>query len=426
MDGARTLSLNFGTPEAEPFLLSGWSKPEGSRGATFQWSSDTSSRMGLYFERAPDTGMWVAASVVRPAELEQQTITTIINGRPVDTAPLRAGEQWFRAVVPADALRAGANVFEFGYSSVVRPLQHHVGSTDVRRLGVLWKVAQFGFLSSGHVAGVGTRSSGVVLGKGWSDPEPWGAGAAVWGVGSGSTFDICLAPVAGDYLLVLNAKTELGPMSVPVFADTAQLGSLELDEQMAPHLVHVPANRVHWGHNVLEARYPRPFQPAALTPGSEDRRLLAMLVTSAALVPEKSAATAEVTTPLDQRQFSAGWGPVEQQMPGASARVDALKAVVEFDLQPLETSYRVIVEGESTGPKHEDVRVRVNSQLIGYLGFESDKWHASSVHVPAHVVSAGKNTVELSYAGPVLDDSKGNPLLSLRVRRVTLVPDAAK
>lgn len=427
MDGERVLTLHFGTREAQPYLLSGWAKGEGSPGATFQWSDDASSRLELYLEHAPEKGMWLAASVGKPSEIPNQAISTIVNDHATDSVSLTAPDQWFRAIIPADALHAGANEIEFRYAGTARPSHYHVGSNDIRRLGVLWRTIDFGFLSAGQVVGIGGGKEGVALGDGWAWPEPWSSGKAVWGTGASSSFDFCLAPTGGDYALVLNVKTETetGPVPVPFFMGDQRLGLMLLDTEMSPRVLKVPANKMQWGHNRIEARYPRPFQPAAINVGSGDRRLLGMLLTSAALVPAPSVATAEPADPVDHGTFVAGWGSLERSANESALQTSGVKATLQLAFAPLASSYRVVIEGQSIGLQQEDVRVRVNGNDAGNMRFDANTWHAASLRVSPHVLVAGKNTVELSYGGQVLDNSKGSPPLTVRVRRVRLVPDAA-
>jgi len=427
LDAAAQFSFRFGTSRAAPFLLTGWSPPEGAPDNAFQWSNDNSSRMHFALRSVPAHGMWIAAEV-RPADVQNQRIAIGANGTDIDVAALRTESQWVQGVVPAAVLHPGTNVLDFRYAVVARPIHHHLASTDVRRLGVLWQQFRAAPLGLARAGIVGNDSGNTVLRSGWGDVEPWGAAHAVWGVGAASTVDICLAPQPGTYALVIRARVQFGPTTIPVFIDGHVIGTLVLDGEMRDHYLMVGEHQIQPGHNLIEFRYAHPFQPAAIDYKATDNRLLGMQVSRVALVPISSLMELSVGVPARAASFSDGWSSPEPTDQGQAAWSDGPLSGVSFELQPLLMPYRLsaFIKPIATVPPIK-TQVTVNGQRVGEWIFTQGGWQFATLELPAGMLVRGQNRLEFQYSQTVVphDRDPANAdlrKLAVRIHQLQLTP----
>jgi hypothetical protein len=245
-------------------------------------------------------------------------------------------------------------------------------------------------------------------------------------VGAGSTLDLCLAPSGEDYALILDAKTELGPTTVPVLLGGHPLGSVTLDSPMTKRMLPVSAAQLRWGHNLVELRYPRPFQPAALDARTNDQRLLGVMVSSLMLVPVKALAALDVAS--NTSAFASGWGAPEPTERGSALWSTGPKSVVKLTLSALPVAYRLELEVQPiVRAGGLVVSVLVNGRKAPDVHFKEEGWQVTSVRIPRGLLSPGANDIEFDYSRTVRphdenSSSQDTRELALRVRRVDLAP----
>ena len=101
---------------------------------------------------------------------------------------------------------------------------------------------------------------------------------AVWSQGLTSTVSVPLSPAAGDYVLVITARTlaSLSPLSIAVRLNGAELGKVSIKAKPGDGEVAVPNGTLKAGSNELVLTYPRTAKPATTVHGSTDVRDLAI------------------------------------------------------------------------------------------------------------------------------------------------------
>jgi hypothetical protein len=394
-----------------------------------QWSEGRSSR--LRFALADPSRALLVTALVTPA-VPEQSIQVNLNGADIETVPLRKGRAWFQTVLPAGRLKSGTNLLEFRYGTTVKPIFRGVGSTDVRRLGVSWERIQAAPLPKGETLQIGAPRTRAFLVEGWGNDEKWRDWSVVWSVGASSSADVFIDPLTNDYEFEVIARTELGPVSVPVFLGGRLLGTVTIDETMRAHSLKVPRDRLHVGRNKVLFRHARPFQPAALNPESQDDRLLGIMVHRIGLVPLSAAVRADIGTDEARVLQSTGWAGEEIVDGRTVAWSLGQSSELEFPLNPLGTDYEISL---TVRPIVRDgvvsVRVLLNGVEKSELEFTDETWQTRVVKLGRGALKEGKNKLEFRYSQtvrPVDEDpsSSDNRELAMLFDRVDVQPAAKR
>lgn len=129
-------AIDFGAPDREFALLSGWSKDERWGDTTFQWSSAPESSMYLYLGEPTDRllGMRLLPLAYRGAP--RQSLSVYVNGTFHDRLTLEPGWARYELKIPARLFRPGLNGLTFKYGYAVSPARVMPGGEDTRTLAV--------------------------------------------------------------------------------------------------------------------------------------------------------------------------------------------------------------------------------------------------------------------------------------------------
>lgn len=160
--------MAWGAPDVEPYLGSGWSRPEGA----FRWTEGLGAEIlfGLGEARAGILRLRLQAFLA-PGRLDRQRVGIVVNGRRiVDWVLESAAPRVHTAPLPKEAL-ARRNVLKIDLPDAASPATLGVGG-DRRRLGVALHWLR---LEDFPVCALGRRIEGAeadrYVGEGWSDPE---------------------------------------------------------------------------------------------------------------------------------------------------------------------------------------------------------------------------------------------------------------
>jgi hypothetical protein len=135
--------IDFGAPNRQFALLSGWSFDERSGDTTFRWSNDRESSMYLYLEAITDRMLEMRLQPFIFEQSPRQTVAVHVNGRFLESLSLERGWQQYDLRVPASALRVGLNAVTFTYGYAIEPARVVPGSRDPRRLAVAFDYVTF-------------------------------------------------------------------------------------------------------------------------------------------------------------------------------------------------------------------------------------------------------------------------------------------
>jgi hypothetical protein len=133
---------------------------------------------------------------------------------------------------------------------------------------------------------MGAESAGHLV-EGFSNPEKQFA----WSIGQRSVIAAVLKPSPGAYQLNVrgSAYSHIAPISVRLRVNDKDVGSTIVTKETGNIAWQIPANVLRAGPNQLALEYSKTGQPSELTPGSKDRRVLAMRFYAVDLVPAERA-----------------------------------------------------------------------------------------------------------------------------------------
>jgi choline-sulfatase len=124
--------IDFGTPEARPFLGAGFYADEGSRDDSRVWSRGPSSEVELFLAAPRELRAEIVAASWR--DFPRLRVTPSLNGHPLSPFELTPAPRTLTLELPATALLPGANRLRFSYSQVSEPRR----DTGHRRLSAAW------------------------------------------------------------------------------------------------------------------------------------------------------------------------------------------------------------------------------------------------------------------------------------------------
>lgn len=132
--------IDFGTPQALPYMQSGWSMNEraSENGSTFVWSTGQKSTLEFFVSQIRDIKMTFGCRPFRFPGSLVQTISLAVNGTEICQVTLEPEHKEYEIVLPRQALRIGKNHIDFRFAYAQAPKDVILGSTDVRSLAVAW------------------------------------------------------------------------------------------------------------------------------------------------------------------------------------------------------------------------------------------------------------------------------------------------
>lgn len=129
------LELNVGTPEARPYLLSGFYADEADGNRRAAWSSELSSALALVVE--PKASAYEVRLLAHAAPgIAPLAVKATLNGKPLGSRNFGQGWGYYSYEIPSGALRRGGNQLELIYPTATRRSETEPGSNDSRLLSV--------------------------------------------------------------------------------------------------------------------------------------------------------------------------------------------------------------------------------------------------------------------------------------------------
>ena len=114
--------VDFGTPAARPYLVSGWYRNEGGgrKGPTVVWSKGQASVVEIFLAAPRDLRAELRCAPFEVQDKTAQTVTVELNGRQVAELTLRPRLHDYTIELPREAQVAGINRLAFRYGRVTR------------------------------------------------------------------------------------------------------------------------------------------------------------------------------------------------------------------------------------------------------------------------------------------------------------------
>jgi len=130
--------LDFGAPNREFVLLTGWSGDERWGATTVQWSSDRESSIYLYLNERADRVLEMRVLPLAYEGSPRQTVAVYVNGALHERLTLERGWTQYELKLPANLFRTGLNEVTFKYGYAVSPALVIPGNADTRTLAVMF------------------------------------------------------------------------------------------------------------------------------------------------------------------------------------------------------------------------------------------------------------------------------------------------
>lgn len=128
--------IDFGAPNREFALLTGWSWGERWGETTGQWSNDRESSIYLYLSEPADRVLDLRLLPLAYEGSPRQTVAVYVNGALHERLTLARGWTQYKLKLPASLFRTGLNQVTFKYGYAIEPAKVIPGSVDTRRLAV--------------------------------------------------------------------------------------------------------------------------------------------------------------------------------------------------------------------------------------------------------------------------------------------------
>ena len=124
-------TILFGTPSAEPLLVSGFYQDAPVGGDPFRWVGQEA-EVSLLFDRPAPRAMVLDATAFRG--VQDQRLQLALNGAPLGDIRMTDSRQRYRIDLPASAQQAGGNRLRFVFARTAAPAESDPGSRDRRLL----------------------------------------------------------------------------------------------------------------------------------------------------------------------------------------------------------------------------------------------------------------------------------------------------
>lgn len=128
--------IDFGAPNRQFALLTGWSWDERWGETTLQWSDDRESSIHLYLNEPADRILELRLLPLTYEGSPRQTVAVSVNGVVQERLTLERGWTQYELKLPANRFRTGLNAVTFKYGYAVTPARVIPGTADARTLAV--------------------------------------------------------------------------------------------------------------------------------------------------------------------------------------------------------------------------------------------------------------------------------------------------
>jgi arylsulfatase A-like enzyme len=135
---AETRFIDFGTPTARPYMVSGFSTDHRAKRKTLTWSLGKQSILRFMVTDSGPRRIVMACVPLRYPGAPDQALRLLLNGNLLKAIRLRHGPQRLKIELPDELLRVGMNQLKIGYSNVQQPSEVLPDSSDPRELAVAW------------------------------------------------------------------------------------------------------------------------------------------------------------------------------------------------------------------------------------------------------------------------------------------------
>jgi arylsulfatase A-like enzyme len=135
-----TQSIDFGAPEARPFLLEGWSFNQHTPDGTgFVWGLGERSRLRIWVGEPRDLRLRFHSHPGPIGPDEEVTLEVRVAGQTVGVTTLRPGAAWYSVPLPGALLVPGENVIElvYGHGDAAAPQAPRREAVAIERLEVV-------------------------------------------------------------------------------------------------------------------------------------------------------------------------------------------------------------------------------------------------------------------------------------------------
>lgn len=269
--GATEIGVDMGSPDRRVTLAGPWSD--------VQLGARSAGRLGftasLTTALAP-TGDSYGLAVVARVDEGVLDVGVRVNQR--DVGRWRVSTDWdmHALVLQPDALRAGANSFEFVLPS--GPGDKPVAMViDTLHLGPLQMRA--------HADLAAANPSGSLI-DGYYGREGQGEQAQTWSAGKQTRVGLLMKPLNAEYEVELKGAAfgPLQPLGVEAKVNGTSIGKVKIDKD-APYGFRVPAGTLSAGFNVVTFVYEKTLKPSETDPKSKDQRELAIRIGRVTIKP---------------------------------------------------------------------------------------------------------------------------------------------
>jgi hypothetical protein len=129
-------TIDLGSPEAQQWLLEGWSNDEREGERTVLWSNGTRSRLQAWLSGTKDARLRIEARAYPPA----LPLSVEVRLNDNVAGAFQPTAEWGVYEVPllAKFFSDSASVIEFRYDRVAKPSEHEPGSHDEREIALRW------------------------------------------------------------------------------------------------------------------------------------------------------------------------------------------------------------------------------------------------------------------------------------------------
>jgi hypothetical protein len=135
------IELHLGDGSARRYLRRGWQLSESEGGHI--WSQGLQSVLDVPLPKGVDVRMdFECRPLVYPGS-PQQTISVVLNGKPIQQLTLEADKAKYSVTLPAAVFGDWPDTIELNYGYAQRPMDVISGSTDQRSLAVVWYSIDF-------------------------------------------------------------------------------------------------------------------------------------------------------------------------------------------------------------------------------------------------------------------------------------------
>ena len=387
------LRINAGSSAAA--FVRGWSNGEHLECRSARWAADTSARM--VFPLQPTGANYTLSFTAQPyAPALPQAARLTLNGKHLGDFALPEGLFGYQVLVPANYLRLGQNILDFGFAHAVR-----AQGNDTRRLAALFEQITLAPAETSVNVDVGAAEGRRYLASGFSGDETDGARTFAWSEGPRSSLSFTLNDASAPTVLQVLALAyhAVAPVDVNIEVNGRPAGTINVPRDWARRSVLVPPGALEVGANRIDLSPVTTAKPSEQEPGSKDDRQLAVAYDRVLVAGLPVDLKVEFGKPEAEPFLGDGWSQPERRgsqpmlwNDGPASRIRfvaprsrAESSVLRFVAQGYPPALPVTVSAWVAGKK------------LGEVAIEAAR-ATYEIRVPALTFTAGVNELELRYS----------------------------